>query len=518
MNTKESGLALLPALILLVFCSTLMAETPAIWGDLTPGPYAVGVRTIEQYDHSRTYMPKTNYFGEKIGGVRDRPVQACLWYPAEYSGDEMRMNYGEYVFPYPEDDRFFELLAGIQNREIQALFATIGDQDIMLTITNTPFAAVRDAQPADGKFPLVIYHPDFNGIFCNNAVLCEYLASHGYTVLSTSSLGLNSVNTGEDEMAMEFQIRDREFAQSLIRDLEFVDIDKLALIGADAGGLMAVQMQMRNTDVDAVVSINGWLTRTDKIEFCKNSPMFEAARMHKPLLCINTGAGAELDHSLFESLKYSARTLVNLDSLPGDGFNHYPMFSLQLNEEIKMMVKPIRDDYQTVCRLVLAYLDHQFSKSPQQVPFENTAAAQIGIEIETLPGQDLPPTPDQFMGIIESHGVQAAVAIFEKFHKLDPERVFFQEGQLNVRGYQALNQGRIDDAIALFKLNTIVYPHSSNTWDSLSDGYLAADDRKNAIKCMKKVLETIPGDTITNDQVKQQIKEKCERLLSEMEG
>jgi dienelactone hydrolase len=495
-----------------------MAEAPAIWGDLGPGPYAVGFRTFEKYDNSRTFMPKTDYFGEKIDGIRARPVQACLWYPAKISGDEMSMNYGEYVFPYPSDDRFFEILAGIQNREIQSLFARLRDQNMMLTITNTPFAAVRDAQAADGKFPLVIYHPDLNDIFCNNAVLCEYLASHGYAVLSTSSLGLNSVNTGEDQLTMEFQIRDREFAQSLLRELEFIDFDQLALVGAEAGGFMAVLMQIRNTDVDAVVSIDGWMNQVEKIEFIKNSPMFDAARMDKPFLFIEAGPDSEVNRSLFESLKYSSRTLAHLDSLTADGFSHYPMFSLQLSDEIKAMVAPVRNDYEKVCRLVLSYLNHQFAESPEQGPFEDIAATLIGIEIETFPGQDLPPTPDQFIGIIQNHGAPQAVAIFEKFHKVERDRIFFREAQINVLGYQALNEGRVDDAIALFKLNTTVYPNSSNTWDSLSDGYLAADDRENAIKCMKKVLETIPDDTINNDQLKQQIKEKCERLLSEMEG
>jgi hypothetical protein len=98
---------------------------------------------------------------------------------------------------------------------------------------------------------------------------------------------------------------------------------------------MALEMQMRNTDVDAVVSIEGWLTQKDKIEFCKYSPFLDPIRMHKPFLHISIGPQEGLDYSLLESLKYSDRTLVQRADLPSDGFVHYPMFTLLMNDGIK---------------------------------------------------------------------------------------------------------------------------------------------------------------------------------------
>ena len=46
--------------------------------------------------------------------------------------------------------------------------------------------AVKDAPAAVGRFPVVIYHPGLGGSYEDNSVLFEYLASHGYLVLSSA--------------------------------------------------------------------------------------------------------------------------------------------------------------------------------------------------------------------------------------------------------------------------------------------------------------------------------------------
>jgi len=43
----------------------------------------------------------------------------------------------------------------------------------------TPVFATQNVAPAPGKFPVVIYHAGLGGTFDDNAVVYEYLASHG---------------------------------------------------------------------------------------------------------------------------------------------------------------------------------------------------------------------------------------------------------------------------------------------------------------------------------------------------
>ncbi len=66
------------------------------------------------------------------------------------------------------------------------------------------------------------------------------------------------------------------------------------------------------------------------------------------------------------------------------------------------------------------------------------------------------------------------------------------ENELNLYGYQLLNNGQHDKAIEIFILNTQRYPKSANTWDSLGEGYATKGDKKNAIINFKKSLSLNP--------------------------
>lgn len=66
------------------------------------------------------------------------------------------------------------------------------------------------------------------------------------------------------------------------------------------------------------------------------------------------------------------------------------------------------------------------------------------------------------------------------------------ENELNLYGYQLLNNGQHDKAIEIFVLNTKRYPKSPNVWDSLGEGYATKGDKKNAITNFKKSLGMNP--------------------------
>lgn len=66
------------------------------------------------------------------------------------------------------------------------------------------------------------------------------------------------------------------------------------------------------------------------------------------------------------------------------------------------------------------------------------------------------------------------------------------ENELNLYGYQVMNQGDINKAIEIFTLNTKRHPESANVWDSLGEGYVTKGDKKNAIDNFKKSLSLNP--------------------------
>ena len=82
------------------------------------------------------------------------------------------------------------------------------------------------------------------------------------------------------------------------------------------------------------------------------------------------------------------------------------------------------------------------------------------------------------------------------------------EGLLNEVGYDLLEQGKSDLALAVFKLNVAEHPQSGNAYDSLGEGYARAGDKKQATAAYKKALELDPKNTNAKDRIEELKKKK----------
>ena len=76
------------------------------------------------------------------------------------------------------------------------------------------------------------------------------------------------------------------------------------------------------------------------------------------------------------------------------------------------------------------------------------------------------------------------------------------EATVNRTGYQLLELKKVDDAIEVFKQNTIDYPESGNTWDSLAEAYMIKGNKELAIKYYEKSLELNPNNNNAVEQLK----------------
>lgn len=67
-----------------------------------------------------------------------------------------------------------------------------------------------------------------------------------------------------------------------------------------------------------------------------------------------------------------------------------------------------------------------------------------------------------------------------------------KENEMNMIGYRLLQSGKIDEAIAVFKVNVDEFPESGNVYDSLGEAYLEAGQKELAIENYKKSVEIDP--------------------------
>jgi len=100
-NFLQSGNRILYVLIAVILWCTLLPgqeSKPALWKDLTQGPYSVGYKVVNLYDYTCTFKPKYDYEGSPLEEVNARPVQVSVWYPAAAMKKPEYMPYSEYHY------------------------------------------------------------------------------------------------------------------------------------------------------------------------------------------------------------------------------------------------------------------------------------------------------------------------------------------------------------------------------------------------------------------------------------
>jgi CubicO group peptidase (beta-lactamase class C family) len=89
---------------------------------------------------------------------------------------------------------------------------------------------------------------------------------------------------------------------------------------------------------------------------------------------------------------------------------------------------------------------------------------------------------------VANEGVGPAIAQYRRWKAERPAEFRFEEGELNVLGYQLLWADRVDDAVEILRLNLEEYPGSANVYDSYGDALLAKSDSANALENFKKAF------------------------------
>lgn len=110
-------------------------------------------------------------------------------------------------------------------------------------------------------------------------------------------------------------------------------------------------------------------------------------------------------------------------------------------------------------------------------------------------GKPAPPLRSEIATLFDEGQVEKAIAKLEQATADFPNWIIVSENDMNRAGYRLMNEGQTASAIQIFELNTKIYPHSFNVWDSLAEGYLRNDQPELATKYYKKSIEINPNNT-----------------------
>jgi hypothetical protein len=97
--------------------------------------------------------------------------------------------------------------------------------------------------------------------------------------------------------------------------------------------------------------------------------------------------------------------------------------------------------------------------------------------------------------LLQAGEYDEAIEAYRAFRRQYPDDDLVSESRLNGLGYQFLRNTRVKEALAVFRLNTEMYPNSSNAFDSLAEALEAIGDTSSAIDHYRKAVQLNPGNT-----------------------
>jgi len=230
-------------LTVLLLSFSLWAQTAP--SPRAPGPFPVGVTTTVFVDNSRT-----DNFTKK-----PRTLITEIWYPAAAETRHLAKN------------RYADFFPGGVGKELLPRAFGKPPEEVESTFWNE---AVRDARMRPGKYPLVVFSHGNGGVRFQNTFWCDYLAGHGYIIVSADHTGNARLTLIEGQL-IPYQAGERtQSGADRPKDMSFL-LDQMARWNAGADSRFSGRM-----DLEAVAAAGMSFGSVSAIQVADADPRFKA--------------------------------------------------------------------------------------------------------------------------------------------------------------------------------------------------------------------------------------------------
>ncbi len=492
LNKSVVKIVILIPLLMVLLGKSAFPQTYPFWDKLQSGPYEVGFQTSWQLDYSRSYntifKDSTSYSPSKA----PRPIFVCFWYPGQKNTQAKAMVQASYLDIQSKEpllDKFSKHFIDY-TRDIMATQImgkpeegfSMAEKKVWQQYLLSPSFAYKDIPPADGKFPLIIYRSGSGASYEDNAVLCEYLASHGYVVVGSAFQYTDGYSLDTD--SGETSLADISFLISKAQKLPFVNWKKIALGGHSAGAQAIMRFGAKpNSVINAL-----FLLDTTQDYHSLSNPLWDF--IHPVLKNIEqfiypslVVAGPSAIFQLLDRLKESNRYYLTIDKMKHNEFisqgimkkklAHYLSESSKVNSKLdseigekKLQLESLSKDYITLIEYILIFLNAHLKDDHQSLETLKTLHRNTPIgtapSVEIMPkGQNFPqpyfsennnpPSPRQLRLFFEKNGLKSSLELLDKFWTKENPHPIYNQTFGFVWVYELLEQGKEKSAQEIYK-------------------------------------------------------------------
>lgn len=244
--------SILPVLFLLIL--TLGAVPPAkfaaakVLDPLQMGPLPVGVTTTVFIDSSRT----------DAATKEARTLVTEIWYPAADDARNLPKN------------KFTDFLPGGLTAQFDAMLKLAYKKSAAEMNEQYWNSAVRDARVREGKFPVIFFSHGNGGTRTQNTFWCDYLASHGYVIVSADHTANARVTIIKGKPILYQNDQRENSAVDRPKDMSFL-LDQMTLWNGGADSRFGGKLDLTKP-VAAGMSFGSWTA----IVVADKDPRFKA--------------------------------------------------------------------------------------------------------------------------------------------------------------------------------------------------------------------------------------------------
>ncbi|MBI9071041.1 MAG: hypothetical protein JEY94_05560 [Melioribacteraceae bacterium] len=451
--------------------------------------YNVGFRYYEEYDTTRFYV----YNQDTIF----RPMLINFWYPSNEESEIVNMNYKQYIDlisiredfsktkDLVENDSYNFLNAYAQFAQKQyAIGLNINTQEIL----ESPVKACLNLPIEKGEFPLIIYAPSNSKSPIQNHIICEYLASHGFYVISVPSAGPNSIERKDLEKSILAQVEDMEFILDYAEKSINIDCSNVGLLGFSTGGLATSIFQMKHNNVKAVFSMDGSHEYSLFISLSKLKD-YDISKTEIPYFLAGNYSNQSI-YPYFNSIKSKNKFFFRMQHLSHFGFVSFWTYFDNCNPDT--IRHNFSTSYQFICESAFTFFDATLNKNlKSNNKLLNLSSQKNNYAVnERLNYSE----PTKLLHTFLQDNIDSAISTYKNHKDTNFNKYDYSEEEISALGRMLIDYDA-DASEKLYLFNQKEYPDSWHVYFDLAFSYRLKGDVDSAKKALLNAQQLNPDNS-----------------------